>query len=95
MIARMAAYAYILACGDGGYYYGSARDLRRRLRQHQQGEVRSTKGRLPLRLVYFEEFQTPPEARQRERSFKNGRTRRKTILSLIRDFPPEQLAPFA
>ena len=54
-----------------------------------------TKGRLPARLVYFEELQTLAQARQRERALKNGRTRRKTIDHLIAAFPPERLAPFA
>ncbi len=91
----MSAFAYILRCADGACHYGSTTDLSRRLRQHRSGQVRSTKHRRPLHLVYYEEFETPAQARQREHSFKNGRTRRKTIELLIRDFPPERLAPFA
>jgi predicted GIY-YIG superfamily endonuclease len=48
-----------------------------------------------VELVYFEECQTLAQARQREHSFKNGRTRRKKVERLIADFPPEKLAPFA
>ena len=95
MLDDMPAYAYILECGDGRYYYGSTSDLHRRLTQHRSGKVRSTKGRLPIRLVYFEQVATPEQARQRERALKNGRTRRKTIQHLIRTFPPQRLAPFA
>jgi predicted GIY-YIG superfamily endonuclease len=43
----------------------------------------------------FVECETLEEARQKERSFKNGRTRRKTIELLIKQFPRERLAPFA
>jgi predicted GIY-YIG superfamily endonuclease len=50
---------------------------------------------LPIQLVYFREFETLEQARQRERSLKNGRTRRKTIAQLVATFPPERLAPFA
>jgi predicted GIY-YIG superfamily endonuclease len=57
--------------------------------------VRSTKPRLPIELVYFEECRTPDQARQREHSLKNGRTRRKTIDLMIRKFPRERLASFA
>ncbi len=87
-------YVYILRCADAGYYYGSTNDLVRRLAQHRAGHVHSTKPRLPAELVYFEECQTLDDARQREQSFKNGRTRRKTIDLMIREFPSERLAPF-
>jgi putative endonuclease len=80
---------------DGRYYYGSTNDLSRRLKRHREGRVRSTKPRLPVALVYFEELATPAQARQRELSFKNGHTRHKTIEHLIQTFPPEKLAPFA
>jgi putative endonuclease len=91
----MAPCEYILRCADGRYYYGSTSDLIQRLAAHRGGRVRSTKWRLPVRLVYFDICQTLDQARQREHSFKNGRTRRKAIEGLIRHFPPEKLAPFA
>jgi len=91
----MPAYAYILRCSDGCYYYGSTNDLLQRLARHRQGRVHSTAWRLPVQLVYFEEFQTPEQAKRREQSFKSGRTRRKTIEHLIHTFPPHSLAPFA
>ena len=91
----MPGYAYILRCCDGRHYAGSTNDLIRRLAEHRAGQVRSTKPRLPVELVYFEECQTPEQARQRERTSKNGRMRRKTIDLLVGTFPPEQLAPFA
>lgn len=88
-------YAYILRCGDGDLYYGSTADLRRRLEQHRGGKVRSTVGRRPIELVWFHVYETAAQARQRERSFKSGRTRKKTILNLVDGFPRELLAPFA
>ena len=91
----MSPCAYILRCSDGCYYYGSTNDLLQRLGQHRRGRVHSTAWRLPVELMYFEEFETLEQAKRREQSFKNGRTRRKTIENLIRTFPPEKLAPFA
>ena len=91
----MAAYCYILHCADGMFYRGIANDLMQRLDQHRRGRVRSTQWRLPVRLVYFEEHETLHQARQRERSLKNGRTRRESLDYMIRTFPPERLAPFA
>jgi putative endonuclease len=91
----MSAYAYILRCADGCYYYGSTNDLLRRLAEHRTGRTRSTAWRRPVELVFFEECQTLEQARQREQHFKNGRTRRKAIDLLIAAFPPERLAAFA
>ena len=91
----MQGYVYILLCRDGCYYYGSTNDLIRRLAQHRARHVRSTKPRLPIELVYFEECQTLDQARQKEHLLKNGRTRRKKIDLMIRGFPRDRLAPFA
>jgi putative endonuclease len=76
-------------------YYGSTNNLLQRLGRHRGGKVRSTAWRLPVELVYFEEYETLEQARQREYSLKNGRTRRKTIDILIQSFPREKLTPFA
>jgi putative endonuclease len=91
----MGGFAYILLCDDGHRYYGSTNNLIERLKRHRGAQVRSTKWRLPIRLVYFEQFETLDQARQRERAFKNGRTRRKTIDQLIANCPQAKLAPFA
>jgi len=91
----MSAYVYILRCADGQLYYGSTNKLIQRLRRHASGQVKSTKWRLPVKLLYFEEAETLAQARQRERRLKNRATRRKTIERLIADFAPERLVPFA
>ncbi|HPD30881.1 MAG TPA: GIY-YIG nuclease family protein [Phycisphaerae bacterium] len=88
-------YAYILRCNDDRYYYGSTNDLLQRLRCHRCALVKSTRWRLPVRLVWYEQHETLERARQREYSFKNGRTRRKAIEHLIATFPPDKLTPFA
>ena len=65
-------YTYILISEkDGKYYYGSCSDLELRLKQHNAGKVRSTKGRRPLRIHYSEEFLTKLEAVRRELFFKS------------------------
>jgi putative endonuclease len=91
----MPAFTYILRCKDGALYYGFTADLRRRLQEHRDGKVHSTAWRRPVQFVWYEIHETAVQARRRERSFKNGRTRRKTIEQLIRTFPDERLAPFA
>jgi len=47
---------------DGGYYYGYTSNLAERLTHHNNGLVRSTKGRVPFKIHYYEEFKTKTEA---------------------------------
>ena len=60
-------YTYILKCSDGTYYCGWTNDLENRLKTHNAGKGRKyTKARLPVELVYYEEFETKEEAMSRE-----------------------------
>jgi putative endonuclease len=68
----MKYYAYILRSETHGtYYYGSSNDVSKRLKVHNAGKVRYTRGRRPWVLHYEEEFSTRAEAYQRERFFKS------------------------
>jgi len=67
-----AYYIYILKCSDDSYYIGSTNDLDRRICEHSQGiGGYYTKDRLPIKLVYCEEFQSKSEAFEAERKLKN------------------------
>ncbi len=67
----MKFYAYVLqSISHKTFYYGSTKDIESRLREHNSGKVRYTKGRMPWILVYFEEFETRGEAMKRELFFK-------------------------
>lgn len=70
---------YILKCADGSFYTGYARDVVKRLAQHNGvGSTKAdvvagakyTRGRRPVQLVYQEEFATRSEAMQREYAIK-------------------------
>jgi putative endonuclease len=65
-------YTYVLLCADGDWYIGSTNDLRRRVAEHQQGQVTATKPRLPVRLVYYEACRSLAAARAREQQLKTG-----------------------
>jgi len=68
---------YILKCSDGSYYTGSTNNLRKRFAQHCQGEgAFYTKKRLPVELIYFEEFSRVDMAFYREKQIQ-GWTRKK------------------
>ena len=65
-------YSYILKSSkDGKYYYGSTKNIESRLKKHNNGEVRSTKSRIPLTLHFFETFSTRSEAYKREQFYKS------------------------
>ena len=65
-------YSYILLSEkDGKYYYGSTNNLQNRLLKHNKGDVKSTKHRRPLKIHFFEEFNTRSEAFQREHFYKS------------------------
>ena len=51
-------YMYILECADGSYYTGSTWDVEKRVWEHQQRlGANYTKQRLPVKLVYSEEYE--------------------------------------
>jgi len=54
----------------GTYYYGSTGNIEKRLKEHNAGRQKYTKGRRPWELHYSEPFKTRREAMQRERYFK-------------------------
>ena len=81
---------YILECSDGSFYVGSTRDLEPRLEQHAAGSVPSyTSTRLPVTLVYAEEFEHIHEAYAREKQVQGwGRAKRMALIEgRIADLP--------
>ena len=65
------AYVYILkGMNKEKYYVGSTNDLVRRLKEHQQGKVMSTKFMLPLELAFKKECLSLSEARKAELKIK-------------------------
>jgi len=73
---------YILKCADGSYYVGSTRNLELRLVQHEAGKgSRYTAGRLPVELVYAEEYDRIVDAYAREKQVQNwGRAKREALI---------------
>jgi len=87
-------YCYILKCNDGKYYVGATKDLKKRLREHREGKIFSTKNRRALCLAYYEIFDKADNAYKLERSLKNGRTRKSTRERLIQNFSADKLRLF-
>ncbi|MDO8505951.1 MAG: GIY-YIG nuclease family protein [bacterium] len=64
-------YTYILKSKkDSQFYLGSTTDLKKRVKEHNDGKVFSTKARKPFELVYYEAYKSESDARKREASLK-------------------------
>lgn len=64
-------YVYILRCNDNSLYTGWTNNLEKRLKTHSAGKgAKYTKARLPVELVYYEEFEDKIEAMKREYQIK-------------------------
>jgi putative endonuclease len=74
---------YILLCGDGSYYVGSTTNLALRFAQHSSGEgANYTKRRLPVQLVFAQEFSTVAEAYAMEKRVQGwSRAKREALIA--------------
>lgn len=59
-----------------GMYTGYTSDLRKRLKQHNDGDSNYTKGRGPWELVYYEACIDEGDAKAREKYLKSGKGKR-------------------
>ena len=72
---------YILRCADNSYYTGHTDNLEQRMAQHQTGEIECyTSTRLPVRLIYSEDFASREEALACERKLKGWSRKKKAAL---------------
>jgi putative endonuclease len=70
-------YVYVLQSeADTGLCIGMSGDLRRRFMELQNGESRSTKGRRPWKLIYYEAYLEKQDAEGREMFLKSGSGRK-------------------
>lgn len=69
-------YLYIVGLNDGTHYCGIARDVVKRITDHQKGRSKSTRRKLPLVTKYIKQVDLISEARVMEiRIKKQGVTR--------------------
>ena len=66
-------WTYVLrSVRDKDFYIGYTQDINRRLQENKSGKVFSTKGRLPVELVYLEACTNRKDAERREGYFKKS-----------------------
>ena len=75
-------FVYFLRCADGTLYCGITNDLDRRLERHGRGEVKYTRCRLPVQMVWSEPAGDRGQALRREAQLK--RLTRAAKLRLLR-----------
>ena len=64
-------YVYILkSLKDNMLYIGYTNNLKRRIKEHNDGESKSTRNRRPLKLVYYEACLNQSDALHREKYLK-------------------------
>jgi len=76
-------YVYVLQSeSDDGLYIGFSTDLRRRIKEHNEGRAFATSFRGPWWLIYYEAYLDEEDAQGRERYLKSGGGRRFLIKQL-------------
>lgn len=76
----MIYFVYILECSDGSFYTGITWNIEKRVIEHSNGLSLATKGKLPVKLVYREEFADRYQAAKREKEIKGWRREKKLKL---------------
>ncbi len=66
-------FVYVLKSEDNWrFYVGMTDNIERRLKEHNSGKTKSTKGYKPWILFFHETYNTRLEARKREKYLKSG-----------------------
>lgn len=76
----MSFYVYILCCTDDSYYTGHTDNLEKRLAEHRSGACGYTSTRLPVSLIFFQEFPTREEALVSEQRIKGWSRKKKEAM---------------
>jgi len=77
-------YVYIVRCNDGTLYTGIAKDLKRRMAEHnsENSGAKYTRYRRPVELVYSERIESRSDALKRENQVKRmPRTKKNELIA--------------
>jgi putative endonuclease len=79
-------FVYLVRCQDGTFYCGIAKDLNRRLEEHNSADkgAKYTRGRRPVQLIYTEGVASRAQATQREGQIKRmNRVQKMALIQTI------------
>jgi putative endonuclease len=68
-------YVYILLLKNNKKYKGSTNNLKRRIEEHKNGKVKSTKDLRPIELIHYECYKLKSDAERREKYLKTSEGR--------------------
>lgn len=77
-------YVYVILCSDGSYYVGSTKRIENRIKAHKQGNVKYTKTKLPIKLVFVKKFNTYNDAFIFEKRIKSWKKRKSVEKMLMK-----------
>lgn len=69
-------YLYLLFLNNNTIYTGTTDNLKRRIKEHNTGKVKSTKYKQPLKLIHYEAYLFKTDAQRRERFLKTTEGKR-------------------
>ncbi len=82
-------YAYIVECSDGTLYTGFTVNLEKRIKTHNEKKgAKYTRGRTPVTLKYYEQFENKTDAIKREAEVKKLNKLNK--LKLLKSFSSDK-----
>lgn len=83
-MAEKKYYTYMVECSDGTYYTGYTTNLEKRIKAHNTGKTgaKYTRTRRPVKLIYYEEYETLHDALSREAGIKRLTRKQKEELRL-------------
>lgn len=78
-------YVYIVECSDGTFYTGYTNCLESRIKTHNAKKgAKYTRGRTPVVLRYYEEYENKVDAMKREAAIKKlSRDKKQKLISKI------------
>lgn len=70
---------------DNKFYIGFTHNLEKRVKEHNNGEVQSTKPRIPLKLIFYEAYLNEKDALRRGDYFKTTKGKR-TLKIMLKEY---------
>lgn len=66
-------YVYVIqSTKDKNFYVGYTNNIKKRIEEHNNGHVESTKSRIPFKLIYWEGCMSQKDALKREKYLKTA-----------------------
>jgi len=66
-------YVYVIqSAKDKNFYVGYTNNIKKRIEEHNSGHVKSTKSRVPFKLIYWEGCMSQKDALKREKYLKTA-----------------------